>query len=148
MIIDPNFAIYDPPLIMFGILSSRLHNLWLRKFSGRLGTGYRYSSTLVYNTFPFPKISKEQEKKLELYINQLLEIRQKYFNKTLAELYDSDKMPKDLAEAHHNLDLCIESCYRKRPFENDDQRLKHLFKMYELMSVGARDEDLEQLELL
>lgn len=148
VIIDPNFAIYDPPLIMFGILSSRLHNLWLRKFSGRLGTGYRYSSTLVYNTFPFPKISKEQEKKLELYINQLLEIRQKYFNKTLAELYDSDKMPKDLAEAHHNLDLCIESCYRKRPFENDDQRLKHLFKMYELMSVGARDEDLEQLELL
>ena len=148
VIIDPNFAIYDPPLIMFGILSSRLHNLWLKKFSGRLGTGYRYSSTLVYNTFPFPKISKEQERKLELYINQLLEVREKYFSKTFADLYDPDKMPKDLAEAHHNLDLCIESCYRKRPFENDDQRLKYLFKMYELMSSGAKDEDLKQLELL
>ena len=63
-------------------------------------------------------------------------------------MYDPDKMPSDLAEAHHNLDLCIESCYKKKPFENDEQRLKHLFKMYELMTSGAKDEDLEQLELL
>lgn len=148
VIIDPNFAIYDPPITIFGILSSRLHNLWLKTFSGRLGTGYRYSSTLVYNTFPFPKITDQQEKKIEWHVNNIIEIREKYFNKTLAELYDPDKMPSDLAEAHHNLDLCIESCYKKKPFENDEQRLKHLFKMYELMTSGAKDEDLEQLELL
>ena len=83
-----------------------------------------------------------------MYANKILEVREKYCNKTLAELYDPDKMPSDLAEAHHNLDLCIESCYKKKPFENDEQRLKHLFKMYELMTSGANDEDLEQLELL
>ena len=45
-------------------------------------------------------------------------------------------------------ELGFDSCYKKKPFENDEQRLKHLFKMYELMTSGAKDEDLEQLELL
>lgn len=122
--------------------------VWVNAVGGKLETRIRYSAELCYNTFPFPKITEAQRKKIELYANNILEVREKYFNKTLAELYDPDKMPKDLAEAHHNLDLCIESCYRKRPFENDDQRLKHLFKMYELMSSGAKDDDLKQLELL
>lgn len=142
------FAIYNTELYYFGILTSHMHMLWVDAVAGRLGTGYRYSSELCWNTFPFPKITEAQKKKIELYTNQILEIREKYFAKTLAELYDPDKMPNDLAEAHHNLDLCVESCYRKKPFENDDQRLKYLFKMYELMSSGAKDEDLKQLELL
>ena len=141
------YAVYNGSLSLFGIISSHMHVLWLNSIGGKLGAGYRYTS-LVYNSFPFPKITDAQKKKIELYVNNILEIREKYFNKTLAELYDPDKMPNDLAEAHHDLDLCIESCYRKRPFENDDQRLKYLFKMYELMSSGAKDEDLKQLELL
>ena len=145
---DAVLVIENPDIVLFALLTSRMHMVWVKKFAGRLKNDYRYSSTLVYNTFPFPKISSEQKKKIELYANNILEVRQKYYNKILAELYDPDKMPKDLAEAHHNLDLCIESCYRKRPFENDDQRLKHLFKMYELMSSGAKDDDLKQLELL
>lgn len=141
-------AIYDAEVWLFGVLTSYMHMVWVKTVGGRLKTDYRYSAELCYNTFPFPKITETQRKKIELYANNILEVREKYFNKTLAELYDPDKMPKDLAEAHHNLDLCIESCYRKRPFENDDQRLKHLFKMYELMSSGAKDDDLKQLELL
>lgn len=65
----------------------------------------------------------------------------------MAELYDPDKMPKDLLEAHHSLDLVIESCYRRKPFENDEQRLTHLFKMYEMMTSNASEEELKQLEL-
>ena len=145
---DAVLIIKNPSIVLFALLTSRMHMIWTKKFAGRLKNDYRYSSTLVYNTFPFPKISNEQKKKIELYANNILEIREKYFNKTLAELYDPDKMPSDLAEAHHNLDLCIESCYKKKPFENDEQRLKHLFKMYELMTSGAKEEDLEQLELL
>lgn len=148
IISDSAQAIYDADVWLFGVLTSYMHMLWVKNIGGYLGTSIRYSAELCYNTFPFPKITDTQKKKIELYANQILEVREKYFNKTLAELYDPDKMPKDLAEAHHNLDLCIESCYRKRPFENDDQRLKHLFKMYELMSSGAKDEDLKQLELL
>lgn len=141
-------AVYDAELWLFGVLTSYMHMVWVNAVGGKLETRIRYSAELCYNTFPFPKITDSQRKKIELYAGKILEVREKYFNKTLAELYDPDKMPSDLAEAHHNLDLCIESCYKKKPFENDEQRLKHLFKMYELMTSGAKEEDLEQLELL
>jgi hypothetical protein len=43
-------------------------------------------------------------------------------------------MPSDLKEAHHQLDLAIERCYRVKPFESDEERLEYLFKMYEEMT--------------
>jgi hypothetical protein len=42
-------------------------------------------------------------------------------------------MPIGLREAHHQLDLAIERCYRAKPFENDEERLEYLFKLYEQM---------------
>lgn len=90
-------------------LTSYMHMVWMRAVAGRLKTDYRYSATLVYNTFPFPKISDQQKKRIELCVQEILRIREKYSEKTMAELYDPDKMPKDLLEAHHSLDLVIES---------------------------------------
>lgn len=49
-------------------------------------------------------------------------------------MYDPDKMPDNLRQAHHDLDLVVESCYRKEPFSNDEERLEHLFKLYEKMT--------------
>ena len=63
----------------------------------------------------------------------MLEEREKHSGKTLAQLYDPDKMPKGLKEAHHQLDLAIERCYRLKPFESDTERLEYLFKEYEKM---------------
>ncbi len=48
-------------------------------------------------------------------------------------MYDPNKMPQDLKEAHHQLDLAIEKCYRNKPFENDEERLEYLFGLYEEM---------------
>lgn len=141
------YAIYNPDNIIFGILMSYIHNLWVVAVGGKMETRLRYSSTLVYNTFPFPKISEQQKKQIELRVQEILRIREKYSEKTMAELYDPDKMPKDLLDAHHSLDMVIESCYRKKPFENDEQRLAHLFKMYEMMTNNASEEELKQLEL-
>jgi hypothetical protein len=42
-------------------------------------------------------------------------------------------MPEGLKEAHHQLDLAIEQCYRKKPFESDEERLEYLFRLYEEM---------------
>jgi uncharacterized protein YqiB (DUF1249 family) len=47
--------------------------------------------------------------------------------------FAEDSMPQDLKEAHHQLDLTIEKCYRNKPFENDEERLEYLFKLYEEM---------------
>ncbi len=52
----------------------------------------------------------------------------------MAQLYDPDKMPDDLLEAHHAIDEAIERCYRKTPFAHDEARLEYLFKLYEKMT--------------
>ncbi len=44
-------------------------------------------------------------------------------------------MPESLKEAHHELDLAIERCYRLKPFENDVERLEFLFNEYEKMTI-------------
>ena len=40
-------------LYNFGILSSNVHNSWVRVVAGRLKSDYRYTGTIVYNSFPW-----------------------------------------------------------------------------------------------
>ncbi len=127
-------AIYDAEPWVFGVVTSRMHMVWVRAVAGRLKTDYRYSAELCYNTFPFPDITDKQKKNIEYYVNNILAEREKHSDKTMAELYDPDKMPQGLREAHHSLDIAIEKCYRSTPFESDEKRLEHLFKLYEIMT--------------
>ncbi len=135
VIVAPNFAIYDPETWLFAVISSKMHMVWVRTVAGRLETRLRYSSTLCYNTFPFPDITTEQKKQLEFHVYNVLDEREKYSEKTLAELYDPDKMPQGLRDAHNMLDLAIEKCYRNKPFESDEERLEYLFKLYGKMTA-------------
>jgi hypothetical protein len=57
----------------------------------------------------------------------------------LAQLYDPDKMPDGLKEAHHQLDLAVERCYRSKPFASDEERLEYLFKLYEQMITEEKE---------
>ena len=126
-------AIYDAEPWIFGFISSYMHNIWVKTVGGSLETRIRYSSVLCYNTFPFPKISQKQKKEITELVFNILDEREQHSEKTLAQLYDPDKMPKGLKEAHRQLDLAIERCYRKKPFESDEERLEYLFKLYEEM---------------
>ena len=133
IISDAAQAIYDANIFIIGILCSHIHVVWLSAIGGKLETRYRYSS-LVYNTFPFPKISDEKKKEIEEASEEVLITREYYPEKTLAELYDPDKMPQDLREAHARLDDIVESCYPGYPFQSDEARLECLFKLYEKMT--------------
>lgn len=126
-------VLYDCEIWLFGLLSSLMHITWVKAVAGRLKTDMQYSNTLCYNTFPFPPISDSQKQELEKHVYRILEEREKHSEKTLAQLYDPDKMPDGLREAHHQNDLAIERCYRSKPFESDEERLEYLFKMYEQM---------------
>lgn len=149
IILDSAQAIYDAPSWVFGVVTSRMHMVWVRAVAGRLKTDYRYSAELCYNTFPFPDINDEQKRVIGIHVNNILEEREKCSDKTIAELYDPDKMPEGLRRAHHDLDLVIESCYRGKPFESDEKRLEYLFKMYEIMTDPSKSQDaIEQLSLL
>jgi hypothetical protein len=113
-------VICNAELYSFSIISSRIHNIWIRAVCGSLETRIRYSSVLGYNTFPFPNISDAQKKELEKHVYRILEEREKHSEKTLAQLYDPDKMPGALREAHHQNDLAIERIYRSKPFSSDE----------------------------
>ena len=134
--IIPNSAqvVYDANCFLFGILTSKLHMIWTKYNAGRLDNRIRYSIFLCYNTFPFPKISAEKKQEIESAAEEVLITREYYPEKTLAELYDPDKMPQDLREAHAKLDDIVESCYPGYPFASDEARLECLFKLYEKMT--------------
>jgi len=127
------FAIYDPEPHLFGILSSKMHMTWVRAIGGQLETRIRYSSVLCYNTFPFPEINEKQKQSIASHVYNILEEREKHPEKTMADLYDPNKMPAGLKKAHQDLDIAIELCYRSKPFTSDEERLEHLFKLYEGM---------------
>lgn len=131
------YAIYDANIFIFSILCARMHVVWLQAVGGKMKTDYRYSS-LVYNSFPFPIISDEKKEEIESAAEEVLIAREGYPGNTLAELYDPDKMPDDLREAHEKLDRIVESCYQKEPFTSDEQRLECLFKMYERMTKDKK----------
>ena len=138
--IVPNSAqvIYNANTFLFGIMTSKFHMVWTKYNAGRLDNRIRYSIFLCYNTFPFPKISAEKKKEIEEAAENVLVTREFYPEKTLADLYDPDRMPQDLREAHETLDDIVESCYPGYPFANDEARLECLFKMYEKMTAKKK----------
>jgi hypothetical protein len=44
-------------------------------------------------------------------------------------------LPPALVKAHADLDRAVELCYRPQPFENDRQRVQHLFALYEKLTA-------------
>ena len=128
------FAIYDAPLWLFGVLTSKIHMVWVKTVGGRLKTDYRYSAQLCYNTFPFPIITDRQKHELQVLAQSVLDIRDQHFDMTLGEMYNPETMPADLKTAHHLLDMAVERCYRSEPFASDEERLECLFKLYEKMT--------------
>ncbi len=121
----PNATIYH-----FGILTSQFHNAWMRVVAGRLKSDYRYSGGIVYNNFIWPSPTKEQKNSIELQAQNVLDVRNRYDGRSLAELYDPDKMPLDLVEAHKKLDKAVEEAYGVS-FDGDEEKIvAHLFKLY------------------
>lgn len=132
-------AVYNAKPYLFSLLSSKIHTVWIKAVAGRLKSDCRYSSTLVYNNFPFPPISQSQKDELTQCVFRILEERENHSEKTLAQLYDPKDMPDGLREAHRLNDLAVERCYRSKPFESDEERLEYLFKLYEQMIAEEKE---------
>ena len=114
----------------FGILMSQFHNAWMRTVAGRLKGDYSYSNTIVYNNFVWPEATNLQKESIERTAKAILDTRSNYPNKSLADLYDPDKMPADLLAAHKANDSAVEAAYGV-DFNGDEEKIvAHLFKLY------------------
>jgi len=140
VISDSAQVIYNAAPWIFAVIISRMHMCWVRAVAGKLKTDYRYSSALCYNTFPFPSINEKQKKELAKHTMRIIEERENHSEKTLAQLYSPGKMPVGLADAHNQLDLEIERCYRSKLFDTDEERLEYLFKLYQSMVIEKKQQ--------
>lgn len=84
----PNATIY-----LFGILISKVHMAWMRAICDRLKSDYSYSTTIIYNTFPFPP--PKNQITIEKTAQRILQEREALVNYSLADMYDAEHMPKN-----------------------------------------------------
>jgi len=135
---DSASAIYNATQVDFAVLSSRLHLAWVDAVAGRIKTDYRYSSTLVWNTFPVPTLTEKNKADLTACAEDILLAREAHFPATIADLYDPEKMPENLRAAHDRNDETLERIYIGRRFKNDTERLEKLFEMYTKMTTKRK----------
>ena len=131
LFIVPNATLYH-----FGILESNIHMAWMRLVAGRLGDGYNYSKELVYNTFPWPSPSKEQQEKIAQTAQAILDARKKYSDCSLADLYgDNMVLYSELIKAHQQNDKAVLAAYgitSKDPaFSSESACVTELVKLYQ-----------------
>ena len=133
---DGSFSFYDPPLWSVSIFASKMSLVWIATVCGKIKTDFRFSNTLGWNTFPLPIGGLTQQNKADLTrcAEDILLAREAHFPKTIAELYDPEKMPENLRHAHDRNDEVLERIYIGRRFKNDTERLEKLFELYTKMT--------------
>lgn len=123
----PNANVYD-----FGILCSNVHNAWMRALAGRLKSDYRYATTLIYNTFPWPTPTDQQKEKIEKTAQAILDARNKYPDTTLADMYTKLDYFIDLKKAHQANDRAVMEAYGMwGKVDSEAECVAWLFRMYE-----------------
>ena len=161
---DANMVLPNATLYHFGVLTSNVHNAWMRAVAGRLEMRYRYSNTIVYNNFPWPQQFKIDNSKLKMengkwtlsgedlladkkelsivhsqlsIINTaqaILDARAKYPDSSLADLYDETLMPPELRKAHQANDRAVMAAYGFSTKMTESECVAELFKMYESLT--------------
>ncbi|WP_369524299.1 type IIL restriction-modification enzyme MmeI [Lactiplantibacillus pentosus] len=108
---DAVLLIPDADLFQFGVLTSNIHMAWMRTVAGRIKGDYRYSAKVVYNNFPWPHVTADQQVKIAETAQQILDARALYPNSSYADLYDERTMPSELRKAHQNNDRAVMRAY-------------------------------------
>lgn len=132
---DSAFVVPNATLYHFGIITSNVHMAWMRVVCGRLKSDYRYSNTIVYNNFPWPTITPEQEAEISLTAQAILDARNLYPDCSLADLYDEVTMPVELRRAHQANDRAVMRAYGLPVTTSESDTVAHLFKLYEELTT-------------
>ena len=137
------FTIPNASLFHFGILTSAMHNAWMRATCGRLESRFRYSASIVYNNFPWPGFAGEplgdkEVTAIEAAAQGVLDARARFPGASLADLYDPLTMPPDLLKAHQRLDAAVDRAYLgsggRKTYRNDAERVAFLFELYQRLT--------------
>lgn len=131
----------------FGVLHSRIHEIWARDKGTQLRdaeSGFRYTPTTCFETFPFPEPTAEQRDAIAQSAAALNELRGKWLNpvdaagqpalsaaerksRTLTHLYN--QRPQWLDNAHQQLDTAVAAAYGWSPHLYDQPLLQRLLAL-------------------
>lgn len=140
LLVIPNASIYD-----FGILTSVIHNAWMRTVAGRLKSDYNYSNTVVYNNFVWVKPSDKLKTRIEKTAQAILDARKIYPDSSLADLYDELSMPPELRKAHQENDRAVLELYGLPRDASEEDIVTRMFELYEAKTSGKNNTGLELL---
>ena len=107
----------------FGVLHSHVHEIWALSMGTQLRekeSGFRYSHTDTFETFPFPQPTEKQQEAIAQAARELNELREGWLNsadmpeaelkkRTLTNLYNA--RPTWLQLAHEKLDAAVAGAY-------------------------------------
>ena len=139
---DKLYVLLGGRLYHFGVLSSSMHNAFMRLTAGRMKSDYSYSNTIVYNNFPYPFNAKDEDSKttkaketIGSAAQAVLDARKHYQDSsedalTLAKLYNTymiDPYP-ELTKAHIALDKAVDKAYGYKGKGDDASRVEFLLK--------------------
>ena len=125
-------------LIDFAILTSSVHNEWMKAVAGRLKSDYRYSAQIVYNNFPFASLDEKDKETLTATAQGILDARAEFGDCSLADLYNPLTMPANLRKAHEKNDQAVLKIYGIDKTATPSDIVKELFTRYE-KEVKARE---------
>ena len=122
----------------FGVLHSRVHELWGLRMGTQLETRPRYTPTTTFETFPFPRPTEGQRQAIALAAKRLDDLREGWLNpagasdeelgfRTLTNLYN--ERPTWLADAHEVLDRAVLAAYGWSPEMDSSDILEALLQL-------------------
>jgi len=100
----------------FGICSSRVHEVWARGVSSTLEDRLRYTPSIAFESFPFPKPNKKQKDFISAAAQQVLAKRRMACDSLdagLTKVYNTmdEGGFRELKSAHEELDLAVMDAY-------------------------------------
>jgi hypothetical protein len=137
---DAALIIPSASLFHFGVMTSAMHNAFMRFTCGRLKSDFRYSNTIVYNNYPWPGfageiLSDKHRNAIEQAAQCVLDARAQFADASLADLYDPLTMPPALLKVHQKLDTAVDAAYQpsggKKSYASDAERVAFLFELYQ-----------------
>lgn len=133
---DSNMLIPNATLYDFGIMTSNVHMAWMKAVCGRLEMRFRYSSTIVYNNFPWPTPTEEQRKTIETTAQMILDARANHNDCTMADMYSENMyLYTDLMQAHKKNDIAVMKAYGFNIKEtNAESCVAALMNMYQSLT--------------
>ncbi len=122
----------------FGVLHSRVHELWALAQGTQLETRPRYTPTTCFETFPFPHPTDKQRATIAAAAAELDRLREGWLNppglpeaelkrRTLTNLYNA--RPTWLAQIHERLDAAVLDAYGWPADLPDDEILARLLDL-------------------